>query len=61
MADLLWTASDYAALTARLLALAPRPSRTIAFLEGGYDLEALAFSSAATIATMAGVKPPSED
>lgn len=61
MADLMWTAADYAALTERVLALAPTAGRTIAFLEGGYDLRSLAFSTAATVATMAGVTPPSEE
>jgi acetoin utilization deacetylase AcuC-like enzyme len=57
LADLMWTASTYAALTERVLAFAPRAGRTVAFLEGGYDLQALADSVAATVATMAGVTP----
>jgi acetoin utilization deacetylase AcuC-like enzyme len=60
LADLLWTAEDYARLTQRVMAFAPRPGRTIAFLEGGYDLRALAYSSAATVATFAGATPPRE-
>jgi acetoin utilization deacetylase AcuC-like enzyme len=44
---------DYADLTARVTALA-RPGRIIAFLEGGYDLEALAASAGACVAGLAG-------
>jgi acetoin utilization deacetylase AcuC-like enzyme len=47
------SAGDYADLTARLVALAPA-SRTIVFLEGGYDLEALRTSVAATVSTLLG-------
>lgn len=47
------TAGDYADLTARLGALVPR-GRRIAFLEGGYDLQALADSAGATVAALAG-------
>jgi acetoin utilization deacetylase AcuC-like enzyme len=47
------TAGDYADLTARLLALAP-PGRTIAFLEGGYDLDALRDSVTAMASTLVG-------
>jgi acetoin utilization deacetylase AcuC-like enzyme len=46
-------AGDYADLTRRLLPLVPR-GRVIAFLEGGYDLEALALSAGACVAAMAG-------
>jgi acetoin utilization deacetylase AcuC-like enzyme len=54
LADLRWTAGDYADLTHRVLAVAPRAGRVVAYLEGGYDLDALARSSGATIAAMAG-------
>jgi acetoin utilization deacetylase AcuC-like enzyme len=54
LADLAWSASDFADLTARGLAFAPEPGRVIAFLEGGYDLDALGRSAAATAATLAG-------
>jgi acetoin utilization deacetylase AcuC-like enzyme len=47
------TAGDYADLTARLLELAP-PRRFVAFLEGGYDLDALHDSVAATVSTLLG-------
>jgi acetoin utilization deacetylase AcuC-like enzyme len=46
-------AGDYADLTARLVALAP-PGRTVVFLEGGYDLDALRDSVAATVSTLVG-------
>jgi len=47
------SAGDYADVTARLAALVA-PGRTIAFLEGGYDLDALASSAAACVAALAG-------
>jgi len=47
------SAGDYAELTGRLLALVPE-GRRIAFLEGGYDLDALAASAAACVAALAG-------
>jgi acetoin utilization deacetylase AcuC-like enzyme len=50
MADLAWSAGDFGLLTKRVMAYAPGPGRTIAFLEGGYDLDALADSVAATLA-----------
>jgi acetoin utilization deacetylase AcuC-like enzyme len=48
------SAGDYADLTGRAAALAPA-GRRIAFLEGGYDLEALAGSAAACVGALAGV------
>jgi acetoin utilization deacetylase AcuC-like enzyme len=54
LADLAWSAGDYADLTRRLAAMAPGPGRLVAFLEGGYDLNALAHSAAATVAALAG-------
>src|SRR5690606_7493913 len=47
------SAGDYGDVTAALLELVP-PGRRLAFLEGGYDLEALRVSSAATLAALAG-------
>jgi len=47
-------AGDYADLTRTLLALVPAGRRLI-FLEGGYDLEALADSAGAAVAAAAGV------
>jgi acetoin utilization deacetylase AcuC-like enzyme len=48
------TAGDFADLTDRLLGVAP-PGRLIAFLEGGYDLQALALSAGAFVAGLAGL------
>jgi acetoin utilization deacetylase AcuC-like enzyme len=47
------SAGDYADLTARLVGLVPA-NRTIVFLEGGYDLDALRTSVAATVSTLLG-------
>jgi acetoin utilization deacetylase AcuC-like enzyme len=54
LADLAWSAGDFADLTRRVAAFAPRPGRVIAVLEGGYDLAALAASAGATAAALAG-------
>jgi acetoin utilization deacetylase AcuC-like enzyme len=54
LADLAWSAGDYADLTARVMAYTPGPGRLVAFLEGGYSLTALASSVGATLATLAG-------
>ncbi|HMC05359.1 MAG TPA: histone deacetylase [Actinomycetota bacterium] len=48
------SAGDYADLTDRLLGLLPGV-RVLGFLEGGYDLQALALSAGAFIGTLAGV------
>jgi acetoin utilization deacetylase AcuC-like enzyme len=55
LADLALSAGDFAALTGRVAAFAPGPGRVIAFLEGGYDLEALSRSVAATAAALVAV------
>ena len=47
------TAGDYADLTARLAALVPA-GRRIAFLEGGYDLDALSWSAGAAVSALVG-------
>jgi acetoin utilization deacetylase AcuC-like enzyme len=47
------SAGDYVDLTARIMALAPA-RRLVVFLEGGYDLEALRDSTAATVSTLLG-------
>jgi acetoin utilization deacetylase AcuC-like enzyme len=54
LADLVWSAGDYAALTTRVASFAPRSGRVVAYLEGGYDLPALARSAGATVAALAG-------
>jgi acetoin utilization deacetylase AcuC-like enzyme len=55
------SAGDYGPMTARLAALVPA-GRVVAFLEGGYDLGALATSAAACVAALAGdeleLEPP---
>ena len=47
------SAGDFADLTARIVGLAPA-GRRIAFLEGGYDLAALASSAVACVGALAG-------
>jgi acetoin utilization deacetylase AcuC-like enzyme len=59
LADLAFSASDYHALGARVCALAPARGRVIAFLEGGYDLDALRASAGATVSALAGDDDPS--
>ena len=53
------SAGDYADLTLNLLDLVDAPRR-IAFLEGGYDLDALAASTATCVAALAGERLVSE-
>lgn len=53
LTDLGLAAADFGAMFERLLALAPS-GRRLVFLEGGYDLDALADCSATTLAVMAG-------
>jgi acetoin utilization deacetylase AcuC-like enzyme len=53
LTDLGLTGGDYTDLTARVANLAPA-GRRIAFLEGGYDLDALAMGAGATVAALAG-------
>ena len=47
---------DYPLITERVLALAP-PGRSVVFLEGGYDLDALRDSVAATLPVLVGERP----
>jgi acetoin utilization deacetylase AcuC-like enzyme len=54
LTDLGLTSGDYALLTERLVGLVG-PRRVVAFLEGGYDLDALATSSGACLAALTGV------
>jgi acetoin utilization deacetylase AcuC-like enzyme len=54
LADLCWSAADYADLTVRVARMAPTGGRVIAFLEGGYDLDALRRSVGATVSALAG-------
>lgn len=54
------SADDFGLLTARLAPLVPA-GRRIAFLEGGYDLDALARSVATTLPALVGARPPREE
>lgn len=54
LTDLALTAGDFAELTARTAALAPK-GRCIALLEGGYDLSALELSVRACVDSLAGL------
>ena len=47
------TSGDYAAMTKRIASYVP-PGRRIAFLEGGYDLDALGRSTAASVGALLG-------
>jgi acetoin utilization deacetylase AcuC-like enzyme len=53
LTDLALSAGDVAAVTAELRTLVP-PGRVVAFLEGGYDLEALTLCTGACLAALAG-------
>jgi acetoin utilization deacetylase AcuC-like enzyme len=55
LTDMGLTSGDYGQLTDRLVALAG-PRRVIGFLEGGYDLDALAASAGACVAALAGLQ-----
>jgi acetoin utilization deacetylase AcuC-like enzyme len=48
------SAGDYGLLAARMVELSPAPGRLVAFLEGGYDLDALRDSVAATLPALIG-------
>ena len=54
LADLAWSAGDYTLLARRIAAFAPKLGRFVAFLEGGYDLDALRRSVAATVSATVG-------
>jgi acetoin utilization deacetylase AcuC-like enzyme len=54
LTDMGLTSADYAGLVADLVGLVPA-GRVVLFLEGGYDLSALANSTAATLAATLGV------
>jgi acetoin utilization deacetylase AcuC-like enzyme len=53
LTDMGLTATDYGDLTTDLLELVP-PGRRLVFLEGGYDMSALATSSGACLSALAG-------
>jgi len=54
LASLSFSAGDFADLAKVVASWAPRPGRLLAFLEGGYDLEALALSVGATASAWVG-------
>ncbi|MGA2835611.1 MAG: histone deacetylase [Acidimicrobiales bacterium] len=54
LADLALSAGDFAELAGIVAGYAPGPGRLIVFLEGGYDLEALRSSVAATLGRLVG-------
>jgi len=60
LADLALSAGDFAELTATVAGYAPAPGRLVLFLEGGYDLEALQASVAATLGHLVGAGPHPE-
>jgi acetoin utilization deacetylase AcuC-like enzyme len=53
-----FSAGDYALFTKRLRSFAPRASRTVLFLEGGYNLTALRSSVASTVSALLDQAPP---
>jgi acetoin utilization deacetylase AcuC-like enzyme len=55
LTDLNLSAGDFADMTARLAGLV-RPGRRLLVLEGGYDLDAVAASTAACMAALAGIE-----
>ena len=54
--DLGLSSGDFHRITAELIRFVP-PGRTVAFLEGGYGLQGLADSAAATMSALVGVAP----
>ncbi|MFI5036176.1 MAG: histone deacetylase [Acidimicrobiales bacterium] len=54
IADLALTAGDFAGLARAAAGFAPAPGRLALFLEGGYDLDALRASVAATLGALLG-------
>ena len=52
MGDLLLTSGDFAMLARRVREVVPAPGRLALFLEGGYNLEALRTSVAATLGAL---------
>ncbi len=60
LADLALSAGDFAALTGIVAGYAPDPGRLVLFLEGGYDLDALRSSVAASLGSLVGADPTEE-
>ncbi len=61
LADLALSGGDFAALARMVSAYAPRPGRVVVVLEGGYDLDGLRASVAATLGALAGVPHADEE
>jgi acetoin utilization deacetylase AcuC-like enzyme len=57
LADLALSGGDYARLASLVREFAPGPGRLAFFLEGGYDLDALRTSVAATLGAIVGADP----
>ncbi|HEY1828286.1 MAG TPA: histone deacetylase [Acidimicrobiales bacterium] len=55
LSNLSLSSGDFGLLAQDVLASAPRGGRLVAFLEGGYDLDALTLSVAATLGSWAGL------
>jgi acetoin utilization deacetylase AcuC-like enzyme len=60
LADLALTSGDFARLATMVAGYAPSPGRTVLFLEGGYDLDSLRDSVAASLGALLGTGSPSE-
>jgi acetoin utilization deacetylase AcuC-like enzyme len=54
LAELMLSSADFAALARTVAAFAPSRGRTVLFLEGGYDLQAVRRSTAATLGAILG-------
>ena len=57
LADLALSGGDFAELARTVSAYAPRPGRLVVLLEGGYDLQGLRSSVAATLGALMGTSP----
>jgi acetoin utilization deacetylase AcuC-like enzyme len=60
LADLGLSAGDFGTLAGIVAGYAPGPGRLVLFLEGGYDLDALRSSVAATLGQLVGADPSGE-
>ena len=60
LAELALTAGDFADLARLVSGYAPTPGRLVLFLEGGYELDALRTSVAATLGALVGATEPVE-
>ena len=58
LADLALSSGDFAELARTVAGYAPSPGRVVTFLEGGYDLDALRSSVAATLGALADAPEP---